>query len=46
MEPFVLQGGPVGLDVKIFRNLVPDTSPEGLDKAIAEGLKFARSVFG
>lgn len=45
MEPFVQRGGPVGLDLKIFRDLVPDTSPAGLDKALAEGLRYARSVF-
>lgn len=45
MEPFVLPGGPVGKDIKIFRNLVEDTSQEGLDREISRGLEYARSVF-
>ncbi len=45
MEPFVLPGGPVGKDVKIFRKLVADASQDGLDREITASLKYVRSVF-
>lgn len=32
MEPFVMPGGTVGQNIKIWRDIVPDTSEEALDR--------------
>lgn len=42
MEPFVIPGGTVGQDIKIWRNIVEDTSEEALDRDVKEALTFQR----
>lgn len=42
MEPFVIPGGTVGQDIKIWRNIVEDISEEALDKDVKEALIFQR----
>lgn len=44
LEPFVMTGGPVGRDIKTWRNLVPDISLEGIDKELESGLDFVRNL--
>ncbi len=46
MEPFVLQGGTIGKEVKVWRNLVADTSEEALDRDAKNSVAFTRHVFG
>ena len=45
MEPFVMPGGTVGSDIKIWRNIIPDISEERLDADAAESLRFLKHVF-
>jgi sugar phosphate isomerase/epimerase len=45
MEPFVLMGGQVGMDIKIWRELLPETGEKDLDKAASESLVFIRQIF-
>ena len=45
MEPFVLDGGQVGADVKVFRDLSCGASIEELDKDAAESVAFLREKF-
>lgn len=45
MEPFVLQGGRVGQDIKIWRNLLTDTSESKLDADAKHSCEFVRHVF-
>lgn len=45
MEPFVLQGGRVGQDIKIWRNLLTDTSEAKLDADAKHSCEFVRHVF-
>ncbi len=42
MEPFVIPGGQVGQDVKIWRCMVDDVSEEALDRDAKEALAFQR----
>ena len=46
MEPFVVSGGQVGDDIKVWRDLVKDAGEEALDRDAAESVKFLRSVLG
>lgn len=46
MEPFVLPGGEVGRDIKVWRTLEADTSPEKLDADAAESVRYLRFTFG
>lgn len=46
MEPFVRSGGQVGQDIKIWREIVADTSEAALDKDAKESLEFQRYMFG
>jgi len=46
MEPFVLSGGQVGSDIKVWRDLVSDTSEAGLDRDAAASVKFLREAIG
>lgn len=41
-EPFVMMGGEVGRDIKVYRNLLPDTSEAALDRAAKGLLDFTR----
>jgi len=45
MEPFVIPGGEVGKDIRLFRNLLDDTSEERLDRDAAESLSFLKNKF-
>ncbi|MCL2221513.1 MAG: sugar phosphate isomerase/epimerase [Oscillospiraceae bacterium] len=45
MEPFVLQGGKVGSDIKVWRDLSDGANAEEMDRAIREGLNVLRSNF-
>lgn len=42
MEPFVMPGGQVGQDIKVWRDMVEDTSEEALDEAAKRALEFQR----
>ena len=45
MEPFVIHGGEVGRDIRIWRDLKPDCSEEVLDREAAESVRYLRNVF-
>ena len=42
MEPFVIPGGEVGRDIRIWRDMVEDTSEEALDRDAKDALVFQR----
>ena len=44
MEPFVLQGGQVGKDIKVWRNLASGDEAE-LDEAARQSVRFLREAF-
>lgn len=44
MEPFVIPGGTVGKDIKIWRDLVEDVSEEALDQDARDALEFQRYI--
>jgi len=46
MEPFVMSGGQVGGDIKVWRDLAADLSEEALDREAAESVKFLRGALG
>ena len=46
MEPFVMQGGTVGQNIKVWRDIVPDTSEEALDRDAKAALEFERYMLG
>lgn len=46
MEPFVMPGGTIGSEVKVWRNLVEDTSEAALDADAKGALQFVKHVFG
>ena len=46
MEPFVMQGGTIGREVKVWRDLVKDHSEAALDADAKHSLQFVRHVFG
>lgn len=43
-EPFVMSGGEVGRDIKVFRNLVDNPTEEGIDREAAYLLSFEREM--
>jgi len=45
MEPFVMQGGTIGSEIRVWRDLVRDTSVEALDRDAKGALEFVRHVF-
>ena len=45
MEPFVLPGGTIGSEVKVWRNLITDPSEKKLDTDAKEALQFVKHVF-
>ncbi|MCL2367991.1 MAG: sugar phosphate isomerase/epimerase [Oscillospiraceae bacterium] len=45
MEPFVLQGGPVGKDIKVFRDLSGGATEAEMDAAVKESLAFLKANF-
>ena len=46
MEPFVIHGGEVGKDIRIWRDLLPDVSEEKLDSDARGSVEFLRSMWG
>lgn len=46
MEPFVIPGGTVGKDIRIWRDLVENISEEALDKDARDALRFQRYMLG
>ena len=46
MEPFVMKGGTIGNEVKVWRNVIDDISEERLDHDAAMAVSFVRHVFG
>lgn len=44
-EPFVLHGGEVGRDIRLWRDLFPGVTEEKLDKDAAESVEFLRNKF-
>ena len=44
-EPFVMDGGEVGRDIRIWRQLIPDISEEKLDADAAESVQFMHRIF-
>jgi D-psicose/D-tagatose/L-ribulose 3-epimerase len=45
MEPFVMQGGTIGSDIKVWRDMLPDTSASILDQDARGALQFVKHVF-
>lgn len=45
MEPFVMQGGTIGSEIKVWRDLVSDASEAALDHDAQYALHFVRQVF-
>lgn len=45
MEPFVMPGGTVGSDIRVWRDLIPDTSEAKLDEDARTSLQFIKHVF-
>jgi D-psicose/D-tagatose/L-ribulose 3-epimerase len=45
MEPFVMRGGGIGSDIKVWRDLVPDSSEAALDRDAKGALQFVKQVF-
>lgn len=43
-EPFIATGGPVGNDLRIWRDLDPDTSVASRQEALKKSLQFARNL--
>lgn len=46
MEPFVMAGGTVGSEIKVWRDIIDDTSEERLDLDARRSVEFLRHVFG
>lgn len=46
MEPFVMTGGTIGSEIKVWRDLVPDVTEEMLDRDAKGAVEFVRHVFG
>lgn len=46
MEPFVMPGGTVGSDIKVWRDIVPNTSESALDEAARKSVEFQRFMLG
>lgn len=46
MEPFVIPGGTVGKDIRVWRDLVEDTSETALDRDVKEALRFQKYMLG
>ena len=45
MEPFVMPGGTVGSDIKVWRNVVLDVSEAALDRDAKGAVQFLKHVF-
>lgn len=45
MEPFVMTGGTIGSEIKVWRDLIPNVTEEILDKEAKGAVEFVRHVF-
>lgn len=45
MEPFVIRGGEVGRDIRIWRDMVDDVSEKSLDTAAEKSLRYLKKIF-
>jgi D-psicose/D-tagatose/L-ribulose 3-epimerase len=45
MEPFVLQGGTVGADIKVWRDIVREHDEAALDRDAAQSVQFLKRTF-
>lgn len=45
MEPFMLPGGSVGRDIKVWRDLSGNASPEEMDELMRQSLQFLKKSF-
>ena len=46
MEPFVLQGGTIGREIKVWRDLSDNADEARLDQEAKKALEFSRYVIG
>jgi len=46
MEPFVMAGGTIGSEIKVWRDLVPNATEEILDRDAEGAVRFCRHVLG
>ena len=45
MEPFVMAGGTIGNEIRVWRDIIPNTTEEQLDKDAAGAVAFLRHVW-
>ena len=45
MEPFVMKGGTIGKQIKVWRDIIPNPTEEQLDRDAAGSVAFVRHVF-
>lgn len=45
MEPFVMPGGQIGKDIKVWRNVTDDISERALDSSARRALEFQKKLF-
>lgn len=45
LEPFLIAGGPVGNDLRIWRNLESDVSDKTIHENLKKSLKFVKNIF-
>ncbi len=45
MEPFVMKGGTIGSQIRVWRDMVPDISEDALDRDARGAVEFVRHVF-
>lgn len=45
MEPFVMQGGKIGQDISVWRDIFNDVSEKALDRTAAESVAFLRELW-
>ena len=45
MEPFVMPGGQVGQDIKVWRSTCADTSQESLNRQAQQSVQYLREIF-
>lgn len=46
MEPFVMRGGTIGSEIKVWRDIIPNPTEEILDRDAKASVNFVRHVFG
>lgn len=45
MEPFVMAGGTIGKEIRVWRDIIPNTTEEQLDKDAAGAVAFLHHVW-